>query len=121
MLSEPKSIDMPAFTSPEKMTFFEINSTIRVTVQDRLTLLKVNAFRSFPVTHADEYISIRDNDKCEILMIRDLNTLEKRQRKLVEKELRRRYLIPTITQIHQVKRISGMYQWKISTETGQQR
>lgn len=61
---------------------------------------KLEPHRLFPVSVRDKYITLLDEGGVEQAVIRDVNTLPKEQRELIEDCLAEYYLIPKILRIH---------------------
>ena len=80
---------------------------------------RVNFYRAFPISKPDEYISVRDIDKNEIGVIRNMAALSDEQRGIVEEDLKRRYFSPEIIGIHTVKDEYGYVYMDISTSAGE--
>lgn len=79
---------------------------------------QAGAYRMFPITHGDIYISIRDKDLKEIGVIKELGALSAASRALVDEELARRYFVPEITQVKNVKEEFAYTYWDTETTAG---
>ena len=79
---------------------------------------RVSIIRAFPLSHENLYLSVRDHEQKEIGMIHHLEDYLGEERKLIEKDLERRYFLPTILRIQQVKQEFGYYYWTIETDRG---
>ena len=86
---------------------------------------RVATIRMFPFQFDEEYICVRrenflrtDKEK-EIGIIRDLADLEKSQADIIRKELEKRYFIPSITEVFDVKDEIGHTFWKVKTTAGE--
>jgi len=77
----------------------------------------VFAFRSFPLSRPDEYISLRDGED-EIGIIRDLREFDPETRKLIYELLDQRYFIPRVTRIVSTKQRYGGMTWVVETDRG---
>jgi len=81
--------------------------------------------RSFPFTAPDLFISIRDTDPNasatanEIGMIRDMNTLRKETKVLLEEQMNHRYFAPIIQSIQDIKEEYGYAYWQVKTDRGE--
>lgn len=79
---------------------------------------RVNLLRMFPLTTPSQYISVRNQDMKEIGMIEDISIFEDKQLLLIETELSRRYFVPDIISVYDVKEEFGNYFWDCDTTAG---
>ena len=80
---------------------------------------RVFLHRSFPNETADKYISVLNRDGNEICMIRDINEFDDETKKLLLRELKRKYHVFTIKKISSVKEKYGYSYWCVTDETGE--
>jgi hypothetical protein len=81
----------------------------------------VYAYRSFPLSLGDKYLSIRDDKDKEIGMILDLGDFPREQMELVCLELERRYFTPIIRSVAKMKEEFGFIYWEVDTDRGMRR
>jgi hypothetical protein len=81
----------------------------------------VSAYRSFPLTLGDKYISIRDDKEKEIGIIVDLADFSSDQANLVRAELERRYFTPVVETVVKMKEEFGYIYWEVITDRGPRR
>ena len=74
--------------------------------------------RLFPLSGLDKYITLLDNKGKECAIIRDLRTLPKNERNVIEDCLREYYLIPKITAIHSLTEKYGLITIEADTDRG---
>ena len=74
--------------------------------------------RAFPFDAPDSYISVYDTESKEIGIIKELEELDSEQRKLVKREIDRKYYAPRISKILSISERHGFSIWKIETESG---
>ncbi len=85
---------------------------------------RVVVLRSFPISNPFEYISVREpsakhrGNGDEIGMIRDIKSLSKDERDLIEEELSRRYFTPELTKIYSVKEKFGYVYFEAQSSAG---
>lgn len=85
---------------------------------------RVAVLRMFPFMYEEEYISIRIENyqrydkENEIGILRSLSELSNEQAELLRDELKKRYFIPEITEIYEVKEEPGNTSWKVNTTAG---
>lgn len=82
---------------------------------------RINAFRAFPLSAADAYVSLRDPDGGEIGMVESLDDLAPEQAALLRGELDRRYFTPLIERIRELKEEFGYSYWTVDTDAGRRR
>lgn len=85
---------------------------------------RVAIIRMFPFQYEDEFISVRcenytrQDKESEIGIIRDITKLEANQVEMVREELRKRYFIPDIIEVSDVKEEFGHTSWNVQTTAG---
>ena len=82
---------------------------------------RINAFRAFPLSAADRFISLRDLDGNEIGILESLADLVSAQAALLRAELERRYFTPVIQGVRSLKEEFGYSYWLVDTDAGQRR
>lgn len=106
------------FLDAKKIRFFTSGATLRLTVEDDRSYLKVSVLRAFPLSEPDRFLSVRDEANNEIGLILNPADLGVENRKLVEEELERRYLVPAVTRIVAAKERFGTVDWTVETDRG---
>ena len=116
------SIDSEAFglkfLDPDKVKLFRVGDILRMTIEDDRSCLRVVPMRAFPISLRDRYISLCDMKGDELGMLRDLHDLDRESRKLVERELWRRYFTPVIRRIVSITEKLGIVEWEVETDRG---
>ena len=74
--------------------------------------------RLFPVSRADKYIALLDEEGVEVAQIRDMNDLDPESRAAVTCSLEDYYLVPAITRIISVSEKYGTLRWTVETDRG---
>lgn len=87
----------------ENGTFYETDGGFPGLVLDGKDIGRVGAYRMFPLSRTNTYISILDGEKKEAGVVLSLEDLDEPARKLLQKELERRYFLPEITKIVDIK------------------
>jgi len=82
---------------------------------------RINAFRTFPLSAADRYLSLRDADGKEIGILESLADLRPGQAALLREELERRYFTPVIQRVRSLKEEFGYSYWLVDTDAGARR
>jgi hypothetical protein len=107
------------FLDPKRLHFWRTpGGVLRMTLEDEWSCLKVVVARAFPLSHPDEYVSLRDEDKKELGMLRRLRDLPGEARRLVEEELYRRYFLPQVERITSIRERFGVAEWEVLTTRG---
>lgn len=97
------------------------NGTLRLTLRDQASFLRVEIIETYPVTNPRNFISIRDGlDKNvrEIGVIEDLETLSPGDKVVVKDELARRYMVPVIEKIVNMNDVYGALEWEVESSHG---
>ena len=85
---------------------------------------RVSVKRMFPFEYEDEYIVVsnenyhRNDSENEIGIIRDINDLNSEQTQLIKNELKKRYFIPEIIKVENIKEEYGNISFKVITTSG---
>lgn len=112
-------MDQILYIKPETYTFYETDGGFLGLKTQEEDHGRVSVLRAFPLSHETLYLSVRDSEQKEIGMISDLAIYEGEQRGFIEAELERRYFLPSIKVIHQVKQDFGYYHWHVETDRGE--
>ncbi len=106
------------FLDLKKLHFFRHGVTLRLTVEEDRSHLKVSVLRAFPLSEPDRFFSVRDDANKEVGMIVDPAELSDENRKLVHEDLARRYLVPAVKRILTAKERFGTVDWEMETDRG---
>ncbi len=110
---------MTEFMDGKKLVFEKTaGGFLKLTVDGTQIYERVNLYRSFPLTKPDEYISVRDVDKNEICLIRQLSDLSPQMQEMARFDLDRRYFTPEITKINSIKDEYGHVYMSVETDCG---
>ncbi|NKB71801.1 MAG: DUF1854 domain-containing protein [Candidatus Latescibacteria bacterium] len=93
--------------------------TLRLTIDQDRSYLKVKIVRAAPLSHPERYICLLDAKDEEICMIDNLKELADEARTIVGEELDLRYLTSTIERIESVRNEFGTSYWDVQTNRGQ--
>lgn len=86
-----------------------------------VTYPRVTLYRTFPFTHKEEYISVRDMEGNEIGLIRSFKEFPSETVAAFREELDRRYFAPVVTKIKSMKEEFGYAYWEVDTDSGPRR
>ncbi len=109
------------FLVAKKLRFFAHGATLRLTVEDDRSYLKVSVLRVFPLSEPHRFLSVRDGENKEVGLIVNPAELDAENRGLVEEELERRYFAPAIKCIVAAKERFGTVDWTVETNRGLRR
>ncbi len=94
------------------------DGTARLEIEGDRCYMMVRAARLFPITRRRELISLSDGADEEIGLIQNLRQLPKPMRRIVLEELRKRYFVPLITRVNDLKDEYGVLYWSVETTRG---
>src|SRR5262245_51565288 len=106
------------YLEPGKLHFFRSGTILRLTLEEDRSYIKVTVVRVFPLSRPQRPLSVRDGANKEVGILVDAAELEPESRQLVQAELDRRYLTPTIERIVAVKERFGTVEWEVETDRG---
>lgn len=106
------------FLDAKNLRFFRHGVTLRLTVEEDRSYLNVSILRAFPLSKPTRFLSVRDGANQEIGLIVNPADLDVKNRKLVEEDLERRYLVPAVTRIVAAKERFGAVDWTMETDRG---
>ena len=112
--------------SPSKRFYVTENDTITINENNLVDLKtesgevyeRLEPRRLFPVSRADNYITLLNEEGIEIAVIRNMTDLNKESRDIVQYSLDDYYLVPHIIKIYSVSEKNGKIHWAIETERG---
>jgi hypothetical protein len=94
------------------------NNLVDVTVKDGTVYSRLEPRRLFPVSRANSYITLLDEDGVEVAVIKEITDLNDASREVIEYSLNDYYLVPHILKIYSVTEKNGKIHWSIETERG---
>lgn len=97
--------------------FYEPEGRLRLTLEDR-SYVQVKPAWAAPLSYPDQYLSLLDGKDREIVMVKELSDLSDENRRIIEHELRRRYLNSRVKRIDHVKTEFGITYWTVDTDRG---
>lgn len=104
-------------------SFEEKNGFLSLTVNkdgEKKEYGRIFLHRAFPFELGFEYISVLDDEKDEIGMIYKVSDFDDASRKLIIKEIERKYYSPVIKEIKSLKERYGFSHWKVVLEDGRE-
>ena len=104
-------------TKDDKITVYE-NNLVTLTLADGRKFDQLEPRRLFPVSRANEYITLLDTEGTEIALIRALTELNEESRDTVKYCLDDYYLVPRILRIISTGEKYGTLRWTVETDRG---
>lgn len=117
--------DKIKYITPEEINFSENESGLITAKFNGQSPQRVAVLRMFPFDYAEEYLCIRyenynrSDKETEIGIIRRLSDFDENQAEIVRRELQKRYFIPDIIKVNEVKDEFGHTMWKTETSAGE--
>lgn len=106
------------FVTPcDKITKNE-NNLVDLILSTGESFLALEPRRLFPVSRADDYITLLDSEGCEVAIIKKLTELPTESRQIIRESLDDYYLIPHITRIVSTVEKYGTLHWCVETDRG---
>lgn len=85
---------------------------------------RVWVYRSYPLSHKDEFLSVRDATRQsipEIGMIPDLGIFPAEAQEIITEELEKRYFVPLILEVVSLREARDRLEWDVHTTKGRRR
>ncbi|MFK7696596.1 DUF1854 domain-containing protein [Paenibacillus sp. HJGM_3] len=79
---------------------------------------EVLLYRTYPLSRHEQYLSVRSGKGEEIGVLERLSDLDPESQAEARKELKLRYLVPSVTSIVRIKQYPGMWVWDLQTTLG---
>lgn len=106
------------YQAHEIRVFRAPKNTVRMTVRDERSYIRVRPVNASPMAHSDRYVSLLDIKNEEVAFIKDLYDLDEASRKVIEEELAHRYLRATIKRVNSIQMEYGVTYWDVMTDRG---
>jgi hypothetical protein len=91
---------------------------LRMELANERCILHVKVACAYPISDTEHYIGFRDLADVDIGMVPDPDRLDPKSRELVREELKKRYFVPKVTHIYEVKEEFGVGYWDVDTDMG---
>ena len=85
---------------------------------------RVWVYRSYPLSHKDEFLSVRDATRQnlpEIGLIPDLKAFPAEAQEMITSELEKRYFLPLINEVVSLREARDRLEWDVNTTKGRRR
>ncbi|MCD8049890.1 MAG: DUF1854 domain-containing protein [Clostridia bacterium] len=113
------------YIKPDEIKFYETEGGLPAAVLDGKDWGRICAYRLFPMQMKDKFISIRRMSEghrdrnTELGIIEDLAPFGEEARKIIDRELDRRYFVPEIVKVKNAKEEFGQTYWECVTSAGE--
>ncbi len=113
------------YIAPAQITFYNNESGLIMANFQGNDMGRVAVLRMFPFDYDEKYLSVRcerysrEDKESEIGIIKDLSEFDALQSQIVRDELLKRYFIPDILKVYEVKEEFGNTMWKTKTSAGE--
>ena len=106
------------YQAHEIRVFRAPTNTVRMTVRNERSYIRVRPVQASPMAHQDKYVSLLDVKNEEVAFVRNMNDLDEVSRRVIEEELTHRYLRATIECVHSIQMEYGVTYWDVMTDRG---
>lgn len=112
------------YINSQDLEFYISEGGLLCLIYKETDLGRVGVSRMFPFQFDEEYISVRpenhlrEDSENELGIIRNLADLPQKQRELLNMELKKRYFMPDITEIENIKEEFGNISFEVITTAG---
>ncbi|ALC91414.1 hypothetical protein AM500_17630 [Bacillus sp. FJAT-18017] len=103
---------------PNDISFKRNPGGILCAVIDGTSYSGITLYQAFPFKKPAMFISVWHKSEQELGVIRDIEELDQESRLEVKKELRIRYIIPTVLKVKTISEETGLWLFKLETDRG---
>ena len=104
-------------TEKDEITLCE-NNLVTLKTESGEVFEKLEPRRLFPVSHADIYITLLNEEGVEVALIKSISELSADSAKVIRASLDDYYLVPHITRIISTEEKYGTLRWCVETDRG---
>lgn len=115
---EPSSFDL-RILEPKKMRVFRQAGITRLTLDGERSYTKIAIARAFPLSDPDRYLGFLDGAGKDIGLLIEVGPLDPESRQIVQDELERRYFVPVVERVINVREEFGTVYWTAETDRGE--
>jgi hypothetical protein len=91
---------------------------VRMEIEGDRGIIHVRVARCFPLSRPGRYIGFRDEADKDIGTVVEPSELDAESQRVVEEELKKRYFVPVITRIDEIREEFGVSYWTVDTDKG---
>ena len=101
-----------------QVRFTREGARIDVSINGAAPVANVSVYRAFPLSAPDRHLSIRNEKNEELGLLADPALLDSASRAIVEEELRRRYVLPVVRRVIQMRERFEILECRVETDRG---
>ena len=106
------------YLDPARVRFTREGARIDVVIAEAALITNVSVFRAFPLSAPGGYLSIRNEKNEELGLLADPAQLDAASRSILEAELRRRYVLPVVRSVIQIRERFEILECRVETDRG---
>ena len=106
------------YLDPAQVRFTREGARVDVAIAGAEPTRNVSLFRAFPLSDPDRFLSIRNEKNEELGLLVDPAQLDSAGGAIVEEELRRRYVLPVVRRVLQVRERFEILECRVETDRG---
>ncbi|MEI8242627.1 MAG: DUF1854 domain-containing protein [bacterium] len=106
------------YLDPAAVRFQREGARLDVAMAGAAPVTNVSVFRAFPLTAPDRFLSIRNEKNEELGLLAAPAQLDPASRALVEDEIRRRYVLPVVRRVIQIRERFEILECQVETDRG---
>ena len=114
-------VSEPNYLEGARLRFFEMGTSLRLTVGEEVSWLNVRLTSLFPLSSPGAYVSVYDSGGAELGIMKSLADLDADSRSIATRRLQSSYLLPVVRSILSVKERFGTLDWEVETDLGRRR
>ncbi len=107
------------YLDPAQVRFTRDGARIDVSIDGAAPVTNVSVFRTFPLSIPDRFLSIRNEKNEELGLLADPAPLDPASSTIVEEELRRRYVLPVVRRVIQIRERFEILECRAETDRGE--
>ncbi len=117
-VTNPASFELRVL-DPKRIRVYRVAGVTRMTLEDDRSWSKIAVARAFPLSDPDHYLGFLDGGGKDIGMLHDPDELDHESRQVIEEELEKRYFVPVIERVINVREEFGTVYWTVETDRGE--
>ncbi len=106
---------------PARMRLFYHGGVLRMTLADDRSYRAVRGYRAFPISDPDHYYGLLDGEGKDIGVIPNPAMLDAESRAAAESEMEKRYFVPVVRKVLDIRDDYGALIWDVETDRGHKR
>lgn len=104
---------------PKRLRIFRVAGVTRLTLENERSWAKVSVARAFPLSNPDHYIGFLDGAGKDIGLLHEPDQLDHESHRVLVEELEKRYFVPMVERVLNVREEFGTIYWIVLTDRGE--